>query len=164
MTCLARAVQLVDRYGDAIEYDLHTRAGLDLLDFFRGKYSWRKLLVILDHLPVGSAYWAARAGDDELAEELAVKLRADEKRGAPTQEGGAPALSDMTLTNQTLMSLVDAAMITNALLDRLGGGKPSQPSFLNRPATALEKAKALVEAEKMTDLMNEVAEAQARNN
>lgn len=163
MTCLARAVQLIDRYGDAIEYDLHTRAGLDLLDFFRGKYTWRKLLVIVDHLPTGSAYWTARAADEELAEEIAEQDRQDEKAGR-VRPPAAPPLSDMTLTNQLLMTLVDLQDVAVNRLERLLGGRPSPPRPLPRPLTAVDKAKELREATRVKDLIAEVAEAQARNN
>lgn len=158
MSSLVRVVVLVDRYGGAIEYDLHTLAGLDLLDFFRHDLSWRKLLDLVDRLPAGSAYWAARADDDELAEDTLRELGGKLPKG-----GGPPPLSDMSLTNQLLMSVVDGLTVVRDRVERSAGGKPSEPKALPRPTMALGRAMAMLETLQVEDLVAEVYEAMGRS-
>ena len=54
---------LLDEYGDAIEADMQRVYGIDLLDVYRGSLSPRKLLVLIEHLPPGSALWNETGGD-----------------------------------------------------------------------------------------------------
>lgn len=152
---------LVDRYGGAIEYDLHARLGLDLLDFFRGTYSWRKLLGMLDRLPSGSAYWAARLDDDAAAAELAAlhKAQGVEDKPAPS---APPALAEMELSNQLLMELVDGVSAAVDRLERLGGASGDPPKPMPRPLTARARLAARREHTQYTDLVAEARAAQAR--
>ena len=45
----------IDRYGEAIEWDLHERLGLDLVALVRSR-SWAKLARLIDRLPSDSHY------------------------------------------------------------------------------------------------------------
>jgi hypothetical protein len=47
---------LLNRHHEAIEFDLHRWLGMDLLDFWRGRISARKLLVLLLRLPAESEF------------------------------------------------------------------------------------------------------------
>lgn len=89
-------VDLVERlnlYGPALEFDLLTACnGLDLLDWFRGRWSWDHLLRIASRLPPGSHYRSAMADDDELAAQIA------EVHGPPSKrpKRSRPALEGFT--------------------------------------------------------------------
>ena len=96
---MERLVWLIGRYGEAIEYDLHATFTLDLLDFFRHKYSWRKLEALLSRLPSGSAFWAAKADDDEAAAAWLAQS------GDRPQRPVGPDLQEMSYTNQLLLDI-----------------------------------------------------------
>lgn len=147
---------MVDRYGDAIEYDLHQHLGLDLVDFFRGRYSWRKLADLLDWLPTGSALWAARADDDEAAQ--AYLDRAGNKR---RRAAARFPLRDMDPSTQLLMSVVDMLAVVSAKLEALGGGRPGTVKPVPRPLTAMERAEARAEAAQVDNLLDDVRRVRA---
>lgn len=154
---------LVDRYGEAIEYDLHTRAGLDLLDFFRGIYSWRKLCAILDRLPSGSAYWAARLDDDEAADEMdKARKAADKGKGSVSDKPAPPSLAEMDLRTQLAMSTNDLLLVVVDRLERLAGHTGEGPKPSPRPTTAMGRIKERAERAQITDLVAEAHAAQAR--
>lgn len=48
---------LLSDYADEIEYDL-LLLGLDILDWYRGTLSARRVLLILERLPMSSALWS----------------------------------------------------------------------------------------------------------
>ena len=54
--------RLLSEHGEALEADLHRYYQLDLLDLFRGRLSWRKLAVLVRHLPLDSATVQAQLG------------------------------------------------------------------------------------------------------
>lgn len=149
-------VTLIERYGDAIEYDLHAVFGLDLLDFFRHRYTWRKLDVLLAQLPSGTAFWAARADDDEAA---AAVLRAS--KGAKPK-GGPPPLTEMTRTNQLLLDMLDMQQVIVQRLTVLAGHKPGSIHPAPRPDTGMSRAARQAEVRSVEDLVAEAHAAQAR--
>lgn len=147
---------MVDRYGPQIEYDLQKELGLDLLDFFRGKYTWAKLDRLIGQLPQGSAYWAARVDDDEVAK---AYLEAHKKL---PKGDGAPPLEEMTYQNQLLMMLVDGMIGMNHRLEALLGLRPPPPKGLSRPKTAAQRLEELEEQVQMDALVAEVEDAMRR--
>lgn len=153
---MARLVTLVERYGDAIEYDLHAVFGLDLVDFFRHRYTWRKLDTLLAQLPSGSAFWAARADDDEAA---AAVLRANKGK---RPKGSPPPLTEMTTTNQLLLDLLDMQQVIVQRLTALAGHKPGQIQPSPRPDTGMSRAARQAEVRTVEDLVAEAHAAQAR--
>ena len=161
---LARLIATVDRYGDAIEYDLHDRFGLDLLDFFRvqpdgrRRYSWRKLAVLIDQLPPGSAYWAARAGDVEAAEEV----RKNNPDWKPKRKA-RPSLRDMSPGYQQLLGVQDLLATISAKLDLSNGAERAKVDPTPRPLFAMELAEAAEERRQLFDLVAEVDAAIARS-
>ena len=54
--------RLLSEHGEALEADLHRYYQLDLLDLFRGRLTWRKLGVLVRHLPLDSATVQAQLG------------------------------------------------------------------------------------------------------
>lgn len=158
---MARLVGLIDRYGDAIEYDLHAFFRLDLLDFFRHKVSWRKLEVLLTRLPSGSAFWAARADDDEAAAAYIAFV------GDKSAKSATPDLQEMTYTNQVLLDIFDMQSVMvnrlEALLSAFGGDKPGRIIPAKRPETGITRARRQAEVNSVTSLIAEAKAAQARN-
>lgn len=133
--------------------DLHRLYGLDLLDFFRGTHSWRKLALLVEHLPGSSATVEAQLDDPEYAEWVA-SLSDGPPRG--------PKVSEWT---------PDVAMLTN-IYDRLGeligaviagaGGKPPQNRPLPRPKTEVDRFKERAARARHQSLVDEVHAAQQR--
>ena len=144
----------MDRYGEAIEYDLHVHYRLDLIDFFRGRYSWRKLRNLLHRLPVNSAFTEARLDDPEVAEVLAQQ----EEPSGP----GAPGLQEFTPVVATLTNIYDLQQQMLAALIQLGNGKPPSLQPAPRPVTGVQRARARVEVRRHLELVDEVKAAQER--
>lgn len=148
----------MERYGEAIEYDLQALLGLDLLDFFRHKLTWRKLVRLLGQLPTGSAYWAARADDEEVAGVILER----NKGKRPKSSGSPLRLADMNPTNQLLVAIADGQTMILDRLERLGGTKPPNPKPFPVPLTALDRVERSLEATAVADLVAEAKAAQAR--
>ena len=147
---------MLERYGGAIEYDLQAVLHLDLLEFFRHRYTWRKLVTLLDHLPKGSAYWAARADDDELAR--AVLRRNDTPTGR-----GPLGLEDMTPTNQLLLDMTNRLALIYHGIRVLAKDRTARPPVpLQAPETAIARQRARSEVNAYEDLVAEAKAAQAR--
>lgn len=56
----------MEEHAEAIEADLLRHYGVDLLDWYRGQLSSRRLRVLVEHLPAGSSF--ARAVNGEAAD------------------------------------------------------------------------------------------------
>ncbi len=149
---------MVDRYGAAIEADLHRVYTLDLLDFFRGKFSWRKLKSLLNFLPAGSMVAEAIANDTELAEQL---LEAEKKRREKSPDTG-PRVSEYSPEVQRLDNITDAIAYLTATVINVVGGKARQPRPAKRPETAFTRARQAATMARHHELLDEVAQAQAR--
>lgn len=146
---------MVDRYGEAIEYDLHDRFGLDLIDFFRGEHSWRKLGNLVSRLPVSSAFMEARLNDPEIAEAI---LESDGGEGPPPR----PSLADYSPEVAVMSQAVNRLGEVVAAITWLGGGKPPRVTPLPTPLTGVDVARARREDRRHRELVDEVAEAQKR--
>lgn len=106
---------------------------MDLVDFFRGRYSWRKLLVLLQRIPRASAYAEAMSQDEEYAE--AVLTQVDDADDAPS----SPPLSQWTPEVALLAAVYDRlGELTNATI-AAAGGKPSPVKPSPRPVTAFDR-------------------------
>lgn len=146
----------MDRYGPAIEYDLHALLGLDLLDWFRGVYPWGKLDRLLAQLPQGSAYWAARADDDEVAE---LYVAEHPERDTKPQR---PPLNEQTRTNQLLAAAVDAVSTLVAQQATQMSGNTVKPAYLPSPQTAVDRAYKRAESAELDSLVAEAVAAIGR--
>lgn len=131
---------------------------MDLLDFFRGRWSWAKLLRLVGRLPEGSQYWAARLDDDELAEAfLAREDKHADKDGRP--EG--LRFEEMSSTNQLLASVVDGLSLVSAQLDALMGHEGKATPYPRRVA-AVERARERAEIAKDDWIARAVEAGQSR--
>jgi len=143
----------LDGYGEAIEADLHRVYRLDLVDFFRGHHSWRKLRALVRQLPGSSAFVESQMNDPELAAWIAAQ---------PDTEPGGPRLTEWT---------PDVARLTD-IYDRLGelvgaviasaGGKPPKIRPADRPRTEVDRQRASARRQRHDGLVAEVKAAQAR--
>ncbi len=149
----------MDRYGPAIEWDLHHELGLDLVDFFRGKYSWRKLSDLLARMRAGTQTWAAQVNDDEVAEAY-LAAHPDEVEGSNRRI--PPDLEDMSLVVQYLMGLTDMVGSVIDSLAAIGGAKGPATRPVPRPRTALDRARDKRVQSSLEGLLAEAYEAMGR--
>ena len=126
------------------------------MDVFRHRYSFRKLYRLLDQLPAGSAYWAARADDDEAADAYLLNHPKDEPRRSVVP------LTEMTTTNGLLLDLYDQLTILSDRLARTMGAKPPPPEPRPRALGALQRARERAEANAQDSLMAEALAARER--
>lgn len=136
-----------------IEYDLHG-LGLDLLDFFRGRHSWRKLAAMIVQLPSSSRTAEAMANDDEMAEKIA---------GQKYRDTG-PRLSEYTPVVARLDVLADriAELIALTVQVNNKNGKAPRVRPARRPETAITRAERRRAQRKYNALVDEVTAAQQR--
>ena len=146
-------IHVIDRYGEAIEADLHSVYGVDLLDFFRGVFSWRKLQVLIDGLPGSSRFSAARIDDDEAAELYLASLGGKEP---PPQR---PRIVDEDMHAALLRAVVNHL---GAVVDLLNKQDPAKRAPLLGPVTAIERQKLKASLTRHRSLVDEVREAQKR--
>lgn len=149
---------MVDRYGAAIEVDLHREYTLDLLDFFRGKLSWRKLNHLVRLLSSQAQTTEALANDEEVARQL----MADKTAGGQPPADPGPRFSEYTATVARLDDLKDAIAHLTATVVHVAGGKPRPGRPAKRPETAFTRARQAQIMARHYSLLGEVAEAQAR--
>lgn len=142
----------MDKYGPAVEADLHQFYGLDLLDFFRGRHSWRKLLNLIRQLPSRSLTTEAMANDDELAEMIADQ---------PMTDTG-PRVSEYTPEVARLDVLLDRVAELIAVTIQVAGGKAPRVRPAKRPETAYSRAHRRRTEQRIGSLIEEVEAAQQR--
>lgn len=147
-------ISLVDRYGEEVEADLHAEYRLDLLDFFRGAYSWRKLHALVKRLPQSSRLAVAMADDDELVKGLDLS--------SLKGRGGRPPLAGYSPEAQRLDNVVDAVNALTRVVLQVVGERPPPAHPVTRPETALTRAERAASEARLGSLVDEVAEAQAR--
>lgn len=145
----------MDRYGEAIEYDLHERLGLDLLDFFRGRYSWRKLDDLISRLPRASAFGEARLMDPEYAEQ------ALDQAGSSSQKQ-TPPIAGYTQEVELLTDIGEMLQAIRSVLEKAHYGESPRWRPWPRPETAFDAIEQLRSIARRADLLAEVTEAQTR--
>jgi hypothetical protein len=134
----ARVCTELDKFGDAIEYDLEL-IGVDLRDYVLGRRTWAQLMRYLAKMPVGGHYSAALAGDLELAIARAERAAADKAAGIKAPDK-APSLVGWTPELAKLYDLVDSQRATTHAVWGAStkfkgkGGKAPRPA--RRPNTA----------------------------
>lgn len=128
---MTRLAYLIQRYGGAIEADLHHHYRLDLLGLWRGTLSPRKVLTLIDHLPATSNYIAAVAGDDQLASQQG-------EHASPGPQG--PRLQDWTPEAAALAAVVDRLGELIRIQIARAGKKPPPVRAYPRPVTAADRA------------------------
>lgn len=123
-----------------------------MLDFFRGKYSWRKLSEMIRQLPSSSRKTEAMANDDELAASFA---------DVPVKDSG-PRLSEYTPEVARLDVLVDRLSELIGVVIQVAGGRAPRVRPAKRPETALSRAEKRRTDQRIGALIAEVEAAQQR--
>jgi hypothetical protein len=127
--------------------------GFDLVDFFRGRYSWRKLWLILNRLPMSSAYREAMLDDPEVAEALAKQ----ESKGS-----GRPRLSEFDTHTALLTDILDRLGDLFAAVIVTSGGKQPKVKPAPRPLTGVARFREQAARQKHLALVAEVEAARKR--
>lgn len=129
----ASLVPILDRYGDAIEADLHETFGVDLLDFFRGVHPWRKLDNFIKRLGSRSTseFFAALANDESQVKDLP-----DEVFKA-TYAPQPPALTEYTAEVRRMDALI--YLVGELITATAGSGTAPKPP--QGPMTAFQREK-----------------------
>lgn len=128
---------------------------MDILDFFRGRYSFAKLRRLIRQLPRRSRLQLALAEDDEFADRMLDD-------GADDISSSAPSLGDWTPEVAYLASVVDRlGEVVSAVLSS-SGRKPPKMKPLERPRTAFDRARRRRTRAGVDSLVAEVRQAQRR--
>lgn len=136
-----RLYYLMDRYTDAIAYDLQAHLHLDLGVLWRGR-RWRTLLAYIDRLPHHSYFAEAVSLDEDHARMLA-EAEADLPDGEKATKQ-TPPLRTWTTEVAVLTKILDAIrhldyVTVAANSGRGNAGTPPEPSPV--PASAFDKAR-----------------------
>lgn len=135
---------------------MHHECGIDLLDFFRGRYSWRKLFSLISLLPSRSKLGIAQAEDEDFAERI-LKLREDD------DASGTPPLESFTPEVAAITNLLDRVGEVASLLETLITHQaPKQVQSSPRPVTAFDRVRQRMAWDVHTELVDEVEEARQR--
>lgn len=125
------------------------------MDFFRGRYSWRKLTALLSQLPSASKYKESLSQDpDVLAYLETVDLG---KVG-----GGRVPQSEWNMQTELLAATVDAVHSLIALTQAVNSekGKYRPPKPVPRPRSAVDVARAARRQKEYDELVALVTAAQ----
>lgn len=146
---LQRLVYMVQKYGEGIEYDLRHHLGVSLGDMWRDR-QWREILSLIDRLPTDSHMNQLMTNDEQHLEEVLRRQK--------TGESGpnAPSMSDWSLTNSLLATLIDAVNRSTETAKGIANPK-SRPSVqpYPRPRTAADAVRYRIDKERH-DEMNKI--------
>ena len=110
--------------------------GLDLLEFFRGEHSWRKLRVLLDQMPSSARLWRAQALDEDNAEHLAALAATNRHRAKhPSLEDHTPQVEKLTQLIEAVEALTTIVRVKGT--EAAASARPPRPH--PRPETALSR-------------------------
>lgn len=117
----------------------------DLLDFFRGTYSWRKLIRLMSQLDSDSCYAKAQA-DDPAAAEAMIKRLEEIGDDAEAAEKWKPAVLDWNLDREQRAVIIDWLGALTQIAAELPTGVKSRhpaPTRFPRPESKQEQARKL---------------------
>jgi hypothetical protein len=117
---IVRLSALLEEYGEAIEYDLLT-IGIDIKGLWTGALSWRRLGVLIDHLPAESAMKTALR--ESLSEDELIELGKVPKTGHGT----------WSRDSYLLASIKDELSILRFVTLRIAGNEADTPDLYERP-------------------------------
>lgn len=133
-----RLALAIERYHDALEWDLYEFCRVDLGNLWRRR-KWRLLLNLIDKLPVYSLYSQMMANDDDYTKALAEQLKLEDESpssGRPPLRGFTPVVSTLQLIVNELRAFRNESL-------QIHSGKNStipKPHFLDSPDTAYSRA------------------------
>lgn len=153
--------ELINRYGDAIEADLHNEFGIDIIDLLPGRTD--KLLRLIGQLGRYSRFQVARRNDDELIQQMVDAGHLDPralKQGTGTSQG--PSEYEYSPDSARMDKLIDLGKSTNHLLGRWLGQKGPAPKPEPRPENALDRLVDQFDRTQHEKTVQQVKEAQQR--
>ncbi|HEX5525170.1 MAG TPA: hypothetical protein VFX53_17125 [Pedococcus sp.] len=123
---------MIERHGEALEYDLHHELHIDIHDFFRGTRSWVEFYRLIYRLPAYGHFKAGLLDNEDDAAELL-------KRG----EAATFGMHGWTYERELLSSLVEAVRAMHSTLVAVNskGHKGFTVKPLPRPVTAMDRLK-----------------------
>ncbi|MEW1964635.1 hypothetical protein AB0302_04465 [Micrococcus sp. NPDC078436] len=126
---------------------------MDLLDFFRGVHSWRRLHTLIQGLPPRSRMELAQLDDDEFIEAHLDQI---------PEKSGPPRLSEYGPVEQRLDRLTGATEALFKLVADVVKAKPKMPAAPRPAETALQRARKRRAERRIAALQSEALEAIAR--
>lgn len=121
---------------------------MDLLDFFRGKYSWRKLQTLIGQLPAFSRYKLAIQNDEERAEQILEVLDQDEELRARDV-----SITEWSEFKEFERNIVNRLMLLEHTVAQVQSRKRiRQPKLIPGPLTALDRVERRRRDESMGEL------------
>lgn len=123
--------------GTELEIDFHRHYGLDILDFFRGRYPWQKFLRLTDALPVSSRFRDLVLKDEELAGFLLAEEQKRDEYQIPGEQEVDLSFEDETPIYQSVRTIMD--LMRQLLYVTAANSKATPPEPSPRPETALQK-------------------------
>jgi hypothetical protein len=127
---IIRALWLASEYQEEIEADFHRYYGLDYLDWFRPDRNpgWRKLLVLIDHLPAESAVNTA--------------IRNSMPEWSRQASASDPAKSPWSTMETLLAVLIDETRMSNWMYASVHSDKTlPKPEPIRRPGASARRAR-----------------------
>lgn len=132
-----RLAYVVERYTDALEYDLQTIAGVDLGQMWRSR-QWRRLLNLIDHLPRNCWYSESVANDEEHAKMIAEAMERAKANGEHQPNSGPP-MHTWSPEAAILADVVNALRALSVTVAASNGAKGlKEPAPYPTPKTALD--------------------------
>lgn len=141
----------MDYAGAELEADFHTRWGLDILDFFRGRLPWGKLLRLVERLPTASEYRNLALKDRGLAEMLLAEEAQDPEYHRLDEGELDLPFTDETPTYQQLRNVTD--LLRQLIYVTAANAKAQPPEPSPRPETALDKLRHEVAQDTLDDAL-----------
>lgn len=148
---MIRGIELVDRYGPEIEYDMHAFLNVDMCDWFSGRSApaWGKLVRLTDRLPPHSRFKAAMMDDDDFAERVGLPLDDGENKSPKVPlEDYDPLVAKLTDVCDLLIGLRTTLVAVNS--DK--GKGPKDTKYMPRPQTAFDRLRVKKRQEKLNEL------------
>lgn len=123
-------VELIDKHGDDIEWDLLDR-GVCLHDYFTGERPWPQLIRFVDKLEQGTLYHAALMVDEDVAQARLEHYIEEDRKRKPTDPEPVHEQSFVGYTREiemltTLVNAVWQNVFATSHMFGGGGGKPPQ--------------------------------------
>lgn len=150
---------MVDRYWPDLEWDFQEILGLNAMEWINSpplgegetlrpgevRRDWRQFYRFKEQLPMGSAYWAAKYGDEELAEEVLAQMPKDFERRQRKTVQGVP-LRGWTPLKEQLTAMNNHLILLRASMTGADGNEVRLAPY---PETAIEKLRRKKSSEKL---------------
>jgi hypothetical protein len=145
-------IEVIDRFGDEIEFDLLER-GVCLYDFFTGRRPWAQLERILARLPRHSHYKAAMDNDEDYARVALALSGSDEVRPGPVPLAG---YSELAVRMDNIFDAVNALNETLIAVYSSKNRARPRPTRAPRPQTAFQRLRREQTVARLNDIVEKM--------